>query len=65
MPVIGKQATLADETPILITWDYLALGYRDQLKDNPTVEVVVPKTGVLADVHVQAISAFCAAPQRG
>jgi putative spermidine/putrescine transport system substrate-binding protein len=62
VPVIGKQATLVGETPILITWDYLALGYRDQLKDNPPVEVVVPKTGVLAGVYVQAISAFAPHP---
>jgi putative spermidine/putrescine transport system substrate-binding protein len=62
VPVIGKQATLTGETPILITWDYLALGYRDQLKDNPTVEVVVPKSGVLAGVYVQAISAFAPHP---
>jgi putative spermidine/putrescine transport system substrate-binding protein len=62
VPVIGKQATLVGETPILISWDYLALGYRDQLKDNPAVEVVVPKTGVLAGVYVQAISAFAPHP---
>ncbi len=62
VPVIGKQATLTGETPILITWDYLALGYRDQLKDNPPVEVVVPKTGVLAGVYVQGISAFAPHP---
>ncbi|MBK9709851.1 MAG: extracellular solute-binding protein [Kouleothrix sp.] len=62
VPVIGKQATLVGETPILITWDYLALGYRDTLKDNPPVEVVVPKTGVLAGVYVQAISAFAPHP---
>jgi len=62
VPVIGKQATLVGETPILITWDYLALGYRDALKDNPPVEVVVPKSGVLAGVYVQAISAFAPHP---
>jgi putative spermidine/putrescine transport system substrate-binding protein len=62
VPVIGKQATLVGETPILITWDYLALGYRDQLKDNPAVEVVVPKSGVLAGVYVQAISAYAPHP---
>jgi putative spermidine/putrescine transport system substrate-binding protein len=62
VPVIGKQATLTGETPILITWDYLALGYRDQLKDNPAVEVVVPKSGVLAGVYVQAISAYAPHP---
>jgi putative spermidine/putrescine transport system substrate-binding protein len=62
VPVIGKQATLAGETPILITWDYLALGYKDALKDNPPIEVVVPKSGVLAGVYVQAISAFAPHP---
>jgi len=62
VPVIGKQATLAGETPILITWDYLALGYKDALKGNPPVEVVVPKSGVLAGVYVQAISAFAPHP---
>jgi putative spermidine/putrescine transport system substrate-binding protein len=62
VPVIGKQATLAAETPILITWDYLALGYKDALKDNPPIEVVVPKSGVLAGVYVQAISAFAPHP---
>jgi putative spermidine/putrescine transport system substrate-binding protein len=63
VPVIAKQANLASgETPIIITWDYLALGYRDQLKDNPPVEVVVPKSGVLAGVYVQAISAYAPHP---
>jgi putative spermidine/putrescine transport system substrate-binding protein len=62
VPVIGKQSTLVGESPILITWDYLALGYRDTLKDNPAVEVVVPKSGVLAGVYVQAISAFAPHP---
>jgi putative spermidine/putrescine transport system substrate-binding protein len=62
VPVIGKQSTLVGESPILITWDYLALGYRDTLKDNPAIEVVVPKSGVLAGVYVQAISAFAPHP---
>jgi putative spermidine/putrescine transport system substrate-binding protein len=62
VPVIGKQATLVGETPILITWDYLALGYNDALKGNPPIEVVVPKSGVLAGVYVQAISAFAPHP---
>ncbi len=62
VPVIGKQSTLVGESPILITWDYLALGYRDALKDNPAVAVVVPKSGVLAGVYVQAISAFAPHP---
>jgi putative spermidine/putrescine transport system substrate-binding protein len=63
VPVIGKPATLAQgQTPILINWDYNALSGRDNLKDNPPVEVVVPKSGVVAGVYVQAISAYAPHP---
>jgi putative spermidine/putrescine transport system substrate-binding protein len=63
VPVIGKAATLAQgQTPILITWDYNALTGRDTLNGNPPVEVVVPKTGVVAGVYVQAISAYAPHP---
>jgi len=51
VPVIGKPATLAQgQTPILINWDYNALSGRDTLNGNPPVDVVVPKTGVVAGV---------------
>ena len=63
VPVIGKAGTLAQgTTPIVIMWDYNALAARDTLAGNPPVEVVVPKTGVLAGVYVQAISAFAPQP---
>jgi putative spermidine/putrescine transport system substrate-binding protein len=63
VPVIGKAATLAQgQTPILITWDYNALSGRDTLNGNPPVDVVVPKSGVVAGVYVQAISAFAPHP---
>ncbi|MGX7874858.1 ABC transporter substrate-binding protein [Mesorhizobium sp. ORM6] len=63
VPVIGKAATLAQgQTPILVTWDYNALAGRDTLKGNPPVDVVVPKTGVVAGVYVQAISAYAPHP---
>jgi putative spermidine/putrescine transport system substrate-binding protein len=63
VPVIGKPATLAQgQTPILITWDYLALAGRDTLNGNPPVDVVVPKSGVIAGVYVQAISAYAPHP---
>jgi putative spermidine/putrescine transport system substrate-binding protein len=63
VPVIGKAASLAQgATPIIIRWDYNALADRDTLKGNPKVEVVVPKTGVVAGVYVQAISAFAPHP---
>jgi putative spermidine/putrescine transport system substrate-binding protein len=63
VPVIGKAAPLAQgTTPIIIRWDYLALGDRDTLAGNPPVEVVVPKSGVVAGVYVQAISAYAPHP---
>jgi putative spermidine/putrescine transport system substrate-binding protein len=63
VPVIGKPATLAQgQTPILINWDYNALAGRDTLNGNPPVDVVVPKTGVVAGVYVQAISAYAPHP---
>jgi putative spermidine/putrescine transport system substrate-binding protein len=63
VPVIGKVASLAQgATPIIIRWDYLALADRDTLKGNPKVEVIVPATGVVAGVYVQAISAYAPHP---
>lgn len=63
VPVTGKAATLAQgQTPIIVYWDYNALKGRDTLNNNPPVEVVVPKTGVVAGVYVQAISAYAPHP---
>lgn len=63
VPVIGKAGTLAQgATPIVVMWDYNALAARDTLAGNPPVEIVVPKSGVLAGVYVQAISAFAPHP---
>jgi len=63
VPVIGKVASVAQgSTPILIRWDYNALADRDTLDGNPPLDVVVPKTGVVAGVYVQAISAYAPHP---
>src|SRR6201996_1846440 len=63
VPVIGKAASLAQgTTPIVVRWDYNALADRDTLKGNPKVQVVVPKTGVVAGVYAQAISAYAPHP---
>ncbi len=63
VPVIGKSGTLAQgATPIVIWWDYNALSGRDTLNGNPPVEVVIPKSGVVAGVYVQAISAYAPHP---
>jgi putative spermidine/putrescine transport system substrate-binding protein len=63
VPTIGKAASLAQgATPIVIRWDYNALADKDTLKGNPNVSVIVPKSGVVAGVYVQAISAFAPHP---
>jgi putative spermidine/putrescine transport system substrate-binding protein len=63
VPVAGKSATIAQgTTPIVITWDYNALAARDTLAGNPAVEVVVPKSGIVAGVYLQAISAYAPQP---
>ncbi|WP_370880065.1 ABC transporter substrate-binding protein [Labrys monachus] len=63
VPVVGKIASLTQgTTPVIVRWDYLALGDRDAAKGNPSIDVVVPKTGVLAGVYVQAISAYAPHP---
>ena len=63
VPVVGKAATIAQgATPIVAMWDYNGLAARDNLKGNPKVEVIVPKSGVVAGVYVQAISAFAPHP---
>lgn len=63
VPIIGKEGTLAKgETPILLSWDYLSLGYKDDLKGNPDVATIVPKTGVFGGIYVQGISAYAPHP---
>ncbi len=63
VPVIGKSASLAQgSTPIIVAWDYNGLSWGKELNGNPPVEVVVPKSGVVAGVYVQAISAYAPHP---
>jgi putative spermidine/putrescine transport system substrate-binding protein len=63
VPVIAKPGTIASgETPIAMMWDYLALADRDSLNGNPNIAVVIPQTGIVAGVYVQAISAYAPHP---
>jgi putative spermidine/putrescine transport system substrate-binding protein len=63
VPVIAKQATVAKgETPVIMRWDYLALADKAALNGNPNIEVVIPKTGVIAGVYLQGISAYAPHP---
>jgi putative spermidine/putrescine transport system substrate-binding protein len=63
VPVIGKAGTIAQgATPVVVWWDYNALSGRDTLNGNPPLEVVIPKSGVVAGVYVQGISAYAPHP---
>ena len=63
IPVIADQGKIAQgETPIVLEWDYLALANRDGLAGNPELEIVVPKTGVLAGPYAGGISAYAPHP---
>jgi putative spermidine/putrescine transport system substrate-binding protein len=63
VPVSGKSGTIAQgATPIVAAWDYNALAWRDTLAGNPKAEVIIPASGTLAGVYVQAISAFAPHP---
>ena len=57
VPTVAKQGTLvAGETPIVITWSYLALADRDALAGTVEVDVVIPTAGKFGGVYVQGIS---------
>jgi putative spermidine/putrescine transport system substrate-binding protein len=63
VPIIAVPGTVASgETPITIRWDYNALSNRDKSAGNPPIDVIVPKSGVVAGVYIQAISAFAPHP---
>jgi putative spermidine/putrescine transport system substrate-binding protein len=63
VPLIAKLGTIASgETPVAVTWDYLAMADRDNADGNPNIAVIVPANGVVAGVYVQAISAYAPHP---
>src|SRR3990170_347618 len=63
IPVIADLGPISQgETPLAIQWDYLCLANRDKLAGNPEIEVVVPKTGVIAGPYAGGISAYAPHP---
>ncbi len=63
VPTVGDiQAVAKGTTPINLTWDYLSLAEADALAGKPHIRTIVPKTGVVASLHVQAISAYAPHP---
>ena len=63
IPVIADQGRIAaGETPVTVEWDYLSLANRDALQGNPDLEILVPKTGVVAGPYAGGISAYAPHP---
>jgi putative spermidine/putrescine transport system substrate-binding protein len=61
--VIAESASIAaGQTPVAIRWTYNALPNRDVNAGTAPIEVLIPTTGRLAGVQVQAISAFAPHP---
>jgi putative spermidine/putrescine transport system substrate-binding protein len=59
VPTIAKLGSVVKgDTPIVITWSYLALADRDASKADGSadIQVVIPKTGRFAGKYVQAIA---------
>ncbi len=50
------------ETPITFRWDYNALANRDNNVDAANIAVIYPKSGTIAGVYLQAISAYSPRP---
>lgn len=63
VPVDAEAAQIAQgTTPVAVNWDYNLLAARDNMNGNPPIEVIVPASGVVAGVYVQAISAHAPHP---
>jgi putative spermidine/putrescine transport system substrate-binding protein len=64
IPVIADQGRIAaGETPVTVEWNYLSMANRDALAGNPELEIIVPKTGVMAGPYAGAISAYAPHPE--
>ncbi|HET6487170.1 MAG TPA: extracellular solute-binding protein [Spirochaetia bacterium] len=63
VPLIAVPGTVdSGETPVTIRWDYNAMSNRDKTDGNPNIGVIIPASGVVAGVYVQAISAYAPHP---
>lgn len=61
--VIARRDTiLSGETPIALRWDYLALADREALAGQKEIVIVIPKTGLVAGMYAQGISAYAPHP---
>jgi putative spermidine/putrescine transport system substrate-binding protein len=62
VPIIANtEQIVSGETPIIVHWDYLALGDRDA-HPEAKIEIILPKSGLIGGLYVQAISAYAQHP---
>lgn len=60
--VANRDRVVSGETPIALRWDYLALADRDALSGQKEIVIVIPKTGLVAGMYAQGISAYAPHP---
>jgi putative spermidine/putrescine transport system substrate-binding protein len=61
--VIANRDTVASgNTPIALRWDYLALADREALSNQKELVIIIPKTGLIAGIYAQGISAYAPHP---
>ena len=63
-PAAASPASLiAGQTPVVINWDYLSLGYKKQAAGKAAIDVLVPKEAPpYGNFYCQAISAYAPHP---
>jgi putative spermidine/putrescine transport system substrate-binding protein len=59
--IVDGNTVASGSAPIALRWDYLALANRDA-RPSGQIVVVPPKTGIVAGVYAQGISAYAAHP---
>ncbi len=63
VPVVAKPGTISQgATPIVLSWDYLLFGYKDNASLNLSTLSVVYPSPTIASMYVQAISAYAPHP---
>jgi putative spermidine/putrescine transport system substrate-binding protein len=56
-PARSSSANIAKgEVAIGVLWDYLGLGYRDQLQGKPNLKILIPSDGSIAGPYVSVIN---------
>ena len=63
-PAVASPATLiAGQTPVVINWDYLSLGYKKQAAGKAEIDVLIPKEATAyGNYYCQGISAYAPHP---